>query len=41
LTNKENLFGYNPKDIVAINKAYEHGLGEMDLRKVKIKELEN
>jgi uncharacterized protein (DUF362 family) len=34
------LFGYNPKDIVAIKKAYEHGLGEMDLSKIKIKELE-
>jgi len=34
------LFGYNPKDIIAINKAYEHGIGEMDLNKVKIKELD-
>jgi len=34
------LFGYNPKDIFVLNKAYEHGLGEMDLSKVKIKELE-
>ena len=33
------LFGYNPKDIIAINKAFAHGLGEMDLNKVKIKEL--
>ena len=34
------LFGYNPKDIIAINKAFEHGIGEMDLNKVKIKELD-
>ncbi|UCE08778.1 MAG: DUF362 domain-containing protein [bacterium] len=34
------LFGYNPKDIIAINKAYEHSLGEMALNKVKIKELD-
>ena len=34
------LFGYNPKDIVVINKAYKDGLGEMDLSKVKIKEFE-
>ena len=34
------LFGYNPKDIMVLNKAYEHGLGEMDLSKVNIKELE-
>jgi uncharacterized protein (DUF362 family) len=33
------FFGYNPKDIIAINKAFAHGLGEMDLNKVKIKEL--
>lgn len=33
------LSGYNPKDIIAINKAFEHGIGEMDLKKVKIKEL--
>jgi len=34
------LFGYNPEDIYVLKKAYEHGLGEMDLRKVKIKEFE-
>lgn len=34
------LFGYNPKDIIAIKRAFKHGLGEMDLSKVKIKELE-
>jgi uncharacterized protein (DUF362 family) len=34
------LFGYNPKDIAILNKAYEHGLGEMDLTKVKIREVE-
>ena len=34
------LFGYNPKDIIVLNKAFEHGLGEMDLSKVNIKELE-
>jgi len=33
------LFGYKQKDILAINKAHEHGLGEMDLEKVNIKEL--
>ena len=30
------LFGYNPEDIVVLNKAYEHGIGEMDLNKIKI-----
>ena len=34
------LFNYNPKDIIAINKAFEHGIGEMDLNKVNIKEVE-
>lgn len=34
------LFGYNPKDIFVLKKAYKHGLGEMDLSKVKIKEIE-
>jgi uncharacterized protein (DUF362 family) len=33
------LFGYDPKDIIAIKKAVEHGLGEMDLSKMNIKEL--
>ena len=35
-----NLFGYNQKDIYAIIKAYEHGVGEMDLKKKNIKEYE-
>ncbi len=35
-----NLFGYKQKDIYVITKSYEHGLGEMDLEKVNIKELE-
>jgi uncharacterized protein (DUF362 family) len=34
-----NLFGYKQKDILVITKAHEHGLGEMDLEKVNIKEL--
>jgi uncharacterized protein (DUF362 family) len=34
------LWGLKPADIVAINKAYEHGLGEMDLKKLTIKEVE-
>ena len=34
------LFGYNPKDIPVLNKAFEHGLGEIDLSKLKIKEIE-
>jgi len=35
LTNKEIIFGCNPKDIVAINKVFAHGIGEMDLKKIK------
>jgi uncharacterized protein (DUF362 family) len=35
-----NLFGYKQKDLFAITKAHEHGLGEMDLDKVNIIELE-
>ena len=35
-----NLFGYDQKDILAITKAYEHGIGEMDLKNVNIKEIE-
>lgn len=31
------LWGLNPKDIIMINKAYEHKLGQMDLKKIKIK----
>jgi len=34
------LFDYKPENIIAIKKAYEHGLGEMDLSKLKIKEVE-
>jgi len=34
-----NLIGYNQKDILVITKSYEHGIGEMDLEKVNIKEL--
>jgi uncharacterized protein (DUF362 family) len=34
------LFGYDPKDVTVLNKAYEHGLGEMDLSKVNIVEIE-
>ena len=33
------LFGYDPQNILAIKKAYEHGLGEIDLKKVRIKEV--
>jgi uncharacterized protein (DUF362 family) len=33
------LFDYRPTDILAIKKAHEHGLGEMDLTKLKIKEV--
>ncbi len=34
------LFGLKPTEVVAVNRAYAHGLGEMDLNKVKIKEIE-
>ncbi|MFC1502074.1 DUF362 domain-containing protein [bacterium] len=33
------LWGLKPEDIIVIGKAYEHGLGEMDLEKVTIKEM--
>ena len=33
------LWGLDAKDIITITSAYEHGLGEIDLKKVKIKEL--
>ena len=33
------LFDYNPKDISVLRKAYEHGIGEMDLTRVKIEEI--
>ena len=32
------LWGLKPEDIIMISKAHEHGLGEMDLSKVNIKE---
>jgi len=32
------LWDLKPKDIFMIKKAYEHGIGEIDLKKVKIKE---
>ena len=32
------LWGLNPQDIMTITKAYEHGLGEIDLRKVSVRE---
>jgi uncharacterized protein (DUF362 family) len=34
------LWGLKPEEIISINKASEHGIGEIDLKKVKIKELE-
>jgi uncharacterized protein (DUF362 family) len=34
------LWGLEAKDIIMINKAYEHGLGEMDLDKVNISEVQ-
>ncbi|UCG53752.1 MAG: DUF362 domain-containing protein [Candidatus Latescibacterota bacterium] len=34
------LWGLNPKDIIAINKAHEHEIGEMDLTKMNVKEVE-
>ena len=33
------LFDYNPKDISALRKAYEHGIGEMDLSRIRIEEI--
>jgi uncharacterized protein (DUF362 family) len=33
------LFGYKQRDILVLIKAYEHGVGEMDLENVNIKEL--
>jgi uncharacterized protein (DUF362 family) len=35
-----SLFGYNQKDILVLTKAHELGVGEMDLEKLNIKELE-
>ncbi|UCH82979.1 MAG: DUF362 domain-containing protein [Candidatus Latescibacterota bacterium] len=34
------LMGLNPKDVIAIAKAHEHGIGEIDLDKVRIKEVD-
>lgn len=34
------LWGLVPQDIIAINKAYEHGLGEIDLGKVQFMEIQ-
>jgi uncharacterized protein (DUF362 family) len=34
------LWGLEAKDIIMINKAYEHQLGQIDLQKVKIKEIQ-
>jgi uncharacterized protein (DUF362 family) len=33
------LFNYNPKNIIATQRAHEHGLGEIDLSKLSIKEI--
>jgi uncharacterized protein (DUF362 family) len=33
------LWGMKPEDIVMIKRGYEHGLGEIDLKKVQIREL--
>ena len=35
-----SLWGLDPEEIVAIDRAHKHGIGEHDLRKVKIKEIE-
>jgi uncharacterized protein (DUF362 family) len=35
-----SLFGYNQKDILVLVKAHAHGIGEMDLEKLNIKEME-
>ena len=35
-----SFFGLKPENVIAIQKAYEHGLGEMDLKKLKIIEKE-
>ena len=34
------LWGLEPEDVIMINKGYEHGLGEIDLRKVAVQEVE-
>jgi len=33
------ILGYKPENILPIKKAYEHNFGEMDLKKLKIKEI--
>ncbi len=33
------LWDLEPKDIIMINKAFEHGVGEMDLGKINVKEI--
>jgi hypothetical protein len=33
------LLGLEAKDIIMINRGYEHKLGEINLQKVKIKEI--
>ncbi len=33
------IWGLNPKDIFMINNAYDHGIGEINLKNVKIKEI--
>lgn len=33
------LWGLNPEDIIMIKRGFEHGIGEIDLTKVKIKEI--
>ena len=35
-----SFFGLNPRNVLGIQKAHEHGLGEIDLSKVNIKEVE-
>lgn len=35
-----SLFGYKQRDILVLTKAHAHGIGEMDLEKLNIKELE-
>ncbi|MCU0644756.1 MAG: hypothetical protein MUC94_10900 [bacterium] len=37
MKNREILFRFNPKDIVAANNVFAHGIGEMDLKKIEQK----
>lgn len=39
-TYSATLFGYDPRDVSVLKKAHEHGLGEMDLSRLQIKEVE-